>query len=100
MDLYVLRRVDALSVARVAGMLYAAIGLIFGALFSLFAVFTSATGVTNSPFSALFGVAAVVILPIVYGVFGLIMSFLGASLFNIVSGLVGGVAFQADRVLG
>jgi hypothetical protein len=41
--------------------------------------------------AAAFGVGAVVILPIMYGVFGVLGGAVGAALYNVFAGMVGGV---------
>ena len=42
----------------------------------------------------LFGVAAVVLLPIFYGALGFVMTLIGAWLYNLVAGLGGGVELE------
>jgi hypothetical protein len=39
----------------------------------------------------LFGVGAIVILPICYGIMGFIISFISAALFNVAAGMTGGI---------
>jgi hypothetical protein len=91
----VITRVGPLSVAKVAGLLYAIIGLLFGGFISLFAMAGSAPGANDSPFGAIFGVAAVILFPIFYGCLGFIMTLLMAWLFNVVVGITGGVEVDA-----
>ena len=94
-------RVSPLSCAKVAGLLYVVIGLIAGGLFSLFAMaggFAAAAGSDSggsSAFAALFGIGAVIILPICYGVFGFIGTLIMAGLFNVAAGMVGGIEVDA-----
>ncbi len=88
----VIRRVGALSCARVAGVLYLILGLVFGAFVSLFAM----GGAMPGPHAGLlggmfFGAGAIVILPICYGVFGFVMTLIGATLFNLIVGITGGI---------
>jgi hypothetical protein len=91
----VITRVGALSVAKVAGLLYAIIGLVFGAFISLFGLAGFAMGASDSPFGALFGIAAVILLPIAYGCFGFVSMLLMSLLFNVVVGVTGGVEVDA-----
>jgi hypothetical protein len=91
----VITRVGPLSVAKVAGLLYAIMGLLFGGFISLFAMAGSATGASDSPFGAIFGVAAVILLPIAYGCLGFLATLLMSWLFNIVVGITGGVEVDA-----
>ena len=88
----VINRIAPLSLAKISGVLYAALGLIFGALFSLFAMAGMAAGGSDGPaFGALFGVGAIILFPIFYGCIGFVASLIGAWLYNTVAGMVGGV---------
>jgi hypothetical protein len=95
----VITRVNPMSAAKVAGLLYVVVGLIAGALVSLVAMGGAAIGGAggeNAPmFGALFGVGAIVLLPIFYGVFGFIGTLIMAWLFNVAAGMVGGVEIEA-----
>jgi len=92
-------RVGPLSCAKVAGLLYVVIGLIAGALFSLVAMGGAALGAASGDdgamFGALFGVGAIILLPIFYGIFGFIGTLIMAWLFNIAAGMVGGIEVDA-----
>jgi hypothetical protein len=89
----VINRVGPLSCAKIAGALYAAIGLIIGAFVSL-AAMAGAFGsedMGGGMMSALFGVGAIVLLPIFYGCMGFIGAAISAWLYNLIAGAVGGV---------
>ena len=91
-------RVGPLSVAKVAAVLYLGIGLIAGALVSLVAVVgTSVTPADDGSalFGAIFGVGAIILLPIFYAVLGFIGTLIMAVLFNVAAGMVGGVEIDA-----
>ena len=94
----VITRVNALSVAKVAALLYAGLGLIFGALFSLIGmvgVGAALAGTEGAGFlSMIFGVGAIIIMPICYGLIGFIISFISASLFNVAAGITGGIEVE------
>jgi hypothetical protein len=88
------------SCAKVAGLLYVVIGLIAGALFSLVALGGAALGAAGGDDGAmfggaLFGVGAIILLPICYGIFGFIGTLIMAWLFNIAAGMVGGIEVDA-----
>jgi hypothetical protein len=86
----VINRVGPLSSAKVVGLLYAILGLAMGAIVSLISAsgaFAQASGAA----SPLFGIAAVVFIPIVYGVMGFVMTLILAALYNGLAKLVGGV---------
>jgi hypothetical protein len=85
----VINRIGPLSSAKVVGLLYTILGLAMGALFSLVAA-VGAFG-HRGPAGAFFGVAAVVFLPVTYGVMGFVMTLIMAALYNALAKLVGGV---------
>lgn len=95
-----LKRIGPLSCAKVAGLLYAAAGLIVGFCLSLAALFGAAIGaaVGDEPgmavFGLLFGVGAVVVLPIVYGLMGFVCALLGAALYNLAARITGGIELE------
>jgi hypothetical protein len=93
----IIRRVGPLSVAKVSGVLYGLFGLIFGALISLFSVVGTAFAPRDAGFAGmLFGVAAVVVLPIFYGLLGFIMTLIAAALYNLIAGWVGGIEIDVQ----
>ena len=88
-----IRRIGPMSCARISGALYAVTGLILGAIFSLVAMVGgfSAESSEEAGFAAVFGVAAIIILPLLYGGIGFIATFIAAWLYNILVGVVGGI---------
>ena len=97
----VIRRISPLSVAKIAGLLYAVIGLVIGAVFSLIAMAGAAMGMGGAegpPFvGLLFGVGAIIALPIFYGVLGAVVTGLMAVLYNVLAGIVGGIRVEVDQ---
>jgi len=94
-----LNRLGVLSCAKVAGAVYAGLGLLIGMIFSFIALLGTAIGVASEGgpealLGLLFGVGAVIILPIVYGIFGVIGGIIAALLYNLVAGAVGGVEME------
>jgi hypothetical protein len=88
----VIRRVGALSCAKVAGLLYLILGFVFGALVSLFTIGGTMFGdQEGGVFARMFGASAIVVLPIFYGCLGFVMTFIMAWLFNLVVGITGGI---------
>lgn len=97
----IIRRIGVLSVAKMMGALYGLMGLIFGAIIALFSLVGAGFGMANDDaasgiLGAMFGVGAVIFLPIFYGVLGAIFGALTAFLYNIVSGMAGGVELEVD----
>ena len=89
----VINRVGPVSFAKITGTLYAILGLFIGAFISLFAL---AGGMASNRgggamFGALMGVGAILMLPIVYGLCGFVATLIGAWLYNVAAGIVGGV---------
>ncbi len=91
----VIKRVGPVSCAKVVGLLYVVVGLVLGGIFSIVALFgrMAAAGEPGPAnfLPGLFGVAAIVVLPIVYGCLGFVMTLIMASLYNLVASFVGGV---------
>jgi len=95
----IVRRVGPVSVAKIMGAVYALVGLLIGAIVSVISV---VGGVlipgeeTSGMTGALFGAAAIVVLPICYGALGLLTSLIGAALYNAVASVVGGVEIEVQ----
>jgi hypothetical protein len=93
----VIRRVGALSCARVAGLLYLILGFVFGAIVSLLTMGGTMFGdQPGGVFARMFGASAIVVLPIFYGCLGFVMTFIMALLFNLVVGITGGIEVDAS----
>lgn len=98
----VIRRIGVFSAGKIVGALYALLGLIFGAIFALFSLLGAAIGFAGSQSSdaftgLLFGVGSVIFLPIFYGVIGFVFGLLTAFLYNLVSGVVGGIEVEVQE---
>jgi hypothetical protein len=90
----VVKRVAPLSVAKVSLFIYACIGFIVGAFVALIGLMGVALGDRGSlgPFMGMaLGVGAVIALPIFYGVLGFLGGLIGAAVYNVAAGIVGGV---------
>ena len=90
-----------LSCGKVLGILYALLGLLIGAIVSLLSVVGAAIGRASgeSPeafLGLLFGVAAIVAMPLLYGGMGFIGGLISAFLYNIVAGFVGGLEVELE----
>lgn len=93
----ILRRIGPFSCAKVSAILYLIVGLIVGAIFSIISLLASSMG-GESEFSGmmgmLFGVGSIIFFPIFYGILGFVGGLIGAALYNLVAGMVGG--FELD----
>ncbi|MFQ5877301.1 MAG: alpha/beta fold hydrolase [Acidobacteriota bacterium] len=94
----VLKSLGPVSCARISGTLYAVLGLFFGAVFSVISL--AVPGVfsrgPSDVVARLFGVGAVVWLPILYGVVGFIGGLIAAALYNLLARVVGGVRVELE----
>ncbi len=94
----VIKRVGPVSCAKITGTLYAIIGLFVGiamSSFSLLGGFASRNTVNPGLFAA-FGVASIIIIPILYGAFGFVATLIGAWLYNVLAGIVGGIQIDIE----
>ncbi len=101
----VLKRIGVLSMAKIAGILYAAIGLIVGLAVAAFSSVAGLAGARMDPnmpgwLGPLFGVGAIVFLPILYGIMGFIGGAIGAAVYNVFSGIVGGLELELEAPQG
>lgn len=82
------------------GALYALMGLIFGAIFALMAMAGVAMhGPDGAPAEvpgAIFGVGAIILFPIIYGIGGFIGRLIMGALYNLVAGMVSGIQLNFD----
>jgi hypothetical protein len=96
----VIKRVGPLSCAKIAGVLYAIIGLCFGAMFSLFAMSGAIPGDPRIPMAPAFGlfmgVGAIIFLPLFYGCMGFVTTLVGAFIYNALAAIVGGIEMQVE----
>jgi hypothetical protein len=94
--MHIIKSVGVLSVAKIMGLMYACMGLIFAPLFLLVGVLASSIGPHNNPFAGIFSVGFAVLLPVFYGVIGFIAGALGALLYNLFARWVGGFALELE----
>ena len=89
----VLKRIGVLSAAKLEGLLMVIFGLIMGIIFAVF----GAAGATLSGFGAFgasVGILAIIIMPIFYGIIGFIGGAVGAFLYNLIAGWIGGIELE------
>ena len=97
----VIKRVGVVSCGKVSGWLYGAMGLIGGALFTLISIFTLVLGVASNEgpgavLPALFGVGAIIILPVLYGTMGFIGGVITAAMYNLIANRFGGLELELE----
>ena len=87
------RRVGVISVANI----YALISAIFGLIMGLITAFMScAVGAALDVPGFGFGFIGIIILPILYGIGGWVSGVIGAALYNLVAGRVGGIKIELE----
>jgi len=95
-----IRRFGVMSVAKMYGLLMFIFGLVFGVIYGLFlilfgAAMTAASGegmgaAVSGGSTVVIGLGMMIGLPIFYGVLGFIMGAIGALIYNVLAGIVGG----------
>ena len=95
----VIRRLGVWSVARIYGVITGTIGLVIGLFIGLFSILGA--GLTQDPdmptwLMPIFGVGAIVFLPLFYGVMGIVSGAVSAAIYNVFAGLVGGISLEVE----
>lgn len=96
-----LKKIGVFSLAKIEAVLGAVIGFIVGIIWALIArVFMGFAEMARAPvsreFGMFFGVAAIVILPLLYAVIGFIGGAIVAFLYNVISGWIGGIEVELE----
>ena len=89
----VINRVAPFSFGKIMGTLYTILGLVIGCLFALASMAGSmfSEQAHAGSLGAVFGVGAIIFFPLLYGVMGFVVSLIGAALYNLAAGIVGGI---------
>jgi hypothetical protein len=94
----VITRINPMSCAKVSGLLYAVIGFLVGACVSLLMMTIGmGSGMADDEmhmapmFGALFGVGAIIMMPIFYGILGFVGGAIVAAVYNLIAGWTGGI---------
>jgi|SRR5580700_8771548 hypothetical protein len=94
--MHIIKSVGVFSVAKIMGMIYGCMGLIFAPFFLLIGLMGSAMGRQNSPLAGIFGIGFAVFMPVLYGVMGFISGLIGALLYNLFARWVGGFELELE----
>ena len=92
----VIKRVAVLKLAIFQAALMAAFGLIIALCFMLFGAALSGLGGKAAGMAGVMGIAALIFLPIMYGVIGFIAGAIGGAMYNLVAGVVGGIEIEVE----
>lgn len=98
---HTVRRIGVLSLGKVMGSIYATLGLVIGAIFTVFALVGSVIGSIASDsgeplLGILFGVGAIVIFPIFYGLIAFVMGMIIAAIYNFAARFTGGLELELE----
>lgn len=98
----VITKVGVMSLGKLLGLIYAAVGAVFGLLYALFGIVGGGAmlamggddGAMGGGMMVGMGLAAVVILPVVYGLLGFAGGLLTALFFNLAAKYTGGLEIE------
>lgn len=103
-----IRRFSVFSVAKIQGLLAFVIGLLIGVVYGLFFMLFGAVMSSLAPrgdsqalggvSSVVFGLVLMIAIPVLYGILGFIGGMIGALVYNLAAGVVGGVRFELEGV--
>jgi hypothetical protein len=101
----VIKRIAPLSAAKIGGLIYAMIALLFGfALWIVSLVGLNISGLSGSPFAPVApqyivvgGAVAVLTVPVVYGIFGFLVTLAGAWFYNLIADIAGGIRVEVQQ---
>ena len=94
----VIRHVGVLSAAKLYAAISFAMGMIFGVFVAVGSMLGMSLGDPDTPalIGMMFGVGAVVFLPLFYGAMGFVFGAIGAALYNLFAGVVGGLEVETQ----
>ena len=102
-----IRKLGVLSVAKMYALVLLVISLIISIPYGLFIIIFSLTGASSiggqgglalGGGGIVFGLLFMVGLPIFYGVIGFVMGAVGALIYNIFAGIIGGIEIEVENV--
>ncbi|MBI2106836.1 hypothetical protein HYT57_02520 [Candidatus Woesearchaeota archaeon] len=94
-----IRKIDVLSTGKIVGIIYLIIGVFLGLIFSI--IPTMGFGMMGSNYgstfgSMMYGGAAIILFPILYGIMGFLAGLIGAFLYNLIAGWIGPIEIETD----
>jgi hypothetical protein len=97
---HILKSVGVMSIAKITGLIYGGMGLLFMPFFLLFALAGSMAGQMAGqdkfPFAGVIGVVVAIAMPFIYGIMGFIAGALGALLYNLLAKWMGGFELELE----
>lgn len=89
-------KIGVLSLGKIMGIIYAILGLIFGAIMTLFSLAAGPMMYGQGAEGMLLGAGAIIVLPIFYGILGFLSGIITALVFNAVTGIIGGLELEVE----
>ena len=102
-----IRKLGVLSVGKIYAVMMLIIALIFSIPYGLFIIVLALGGASNmggdnalalGGGGVAIGIMVMIGFPIIYGIFGFICGIIGALIYNILAGIVGGVEIEVENV--
>jgi len=102
-----INKMGVLSVAKMQGIMGLVIGLIIGVIYGLIIILYSLLGAGMVGGDAalavggggvVIGIIAMIAFPIMYGIFGFIGGAIGALIYNLFAGMVGGIEMEVENI--
>ena len=100
-----IRRFSVFSVAKIQGLLAFVIGLLIGIIYGLFFMIFGAAMSSLAPRDSqvmggagaiVIGLVIMIAVPVFYGILGFVGGAIGALVYNLAAGIVGGVRFELE----
>jgi len=95
--MHVVKSIGVLSVAKIMGLIYLCLGLLFIPFFLFFGLVGLIAGQDKTPFVGVIGVVFAILMPLVYGAMGFITGAIGALLYNVFAKMVGGFELTLEQ---
>jgi hypothetical protein len=92
--MHTIKSVGVISVGKMMGAIYAALGLLFLPIFLVAGIAGSMTGGRFGALGAVGALFLAVLFPILYGAIGFVAGAISALLYNLFAGWVGGIELQ------
>jgi len=92
----ILKSVGVMSVAKIMGLVYGCMGLLFLPFFLIIGLVSSFAGQRENPFAGAIGIVLGILAPFFYGIMGFIAGAIGAFLYNLLAGWVGGFELELE----
>jgi hypothetical protein len=96
--MHIVKSVGVMSVAKIMGLIYGCMGLIFVPIFLIAGVAGSVAGDKSAMLGGVIGIVLAILMPVLYGGMGFVAGAIGALLYNLFAGWVGGFELKLEAV--